>query len=92
MSLKLLLLTAAGALIVGGVPVRAHQASEAEAQVQVQAEQEADRAVAAARAEGLAEAQAEAAAAAEGDADAVRPVTISDVRAGSAVHDAQGGV
>jgi hypothetical protein len=88
MSLKLLWLTAAGALIVGGVPVRAHQAPEAEAQVR--AEQEADRAVAEARAEVLAEAQAEAAA--DGEADAVRPVTISDVRAGSAVHDTQGGV
>ena len=76
------LLAAAGALIVGGVPVRAHQASEAEAQVQ--AEQAADRAVAEARAEVLAEAQ--------GEADAIRPVTISDVREGSAVHDAQGGV
>jgi hypothetical protein len=83
MSLKLLLLTAAGALIVGGVPVRAHQAPEA----QVRAEQEADRAVAEARAEVLAEAQA---AAAQGEA--VMPVTISDVREGSAVHDMQGGV
>jgi len=88
MSLKLLLLTAAGALIVGGLPARAKPATEAEAQAQ--AEQEADRAVAEARAEVLAEAQADAAA--EGDAEGVRPVTISDVREGSVVHDTQGGV
>jgi len=86
MSLKLLLLTAAGVLVVGGVPVRAQTASEA----QVRAEQAADRAVAEARAEVLAEAQAEAAA--EGETDAIRPVTISDVREGNAVHDPQGGV
>ena len=84
MSLKLLLLTAAGVLVVGVVPVRAQTASEA----QVRAEQEADRAVAEARAEVLAEAQAEAAA----EGEAVRPVTISDVREGNAVHDPQGGV
>ena len=88
MSLKLLWLTAAGALIVGAGPARAEPAAGAEAQVQ--AEQEADRAVAEARAEVLAEAQAEAAA--QGDAEAVRPVTISDVRAGNAVHDTEGGV
>ena len=84
MSLKLLWLTAAGVLVAGGVPVRAQTASEA----QVRAEQEADRAVAEARAEVLAEAQAEAAA----EGEAVRPVTISDVREGSLVHDPQGGV
>ena len=88
MSLKLLWLIAAGALVVGGVPARAKPATGAEAQVQ--AEQAADRAVAEARAEVLAEAQTEAAA--QGEADAVRPVTISDVRAGNAVHDTQGGV
>jgi hypothetical protein len=81
MSLKLLLFTAAGATIVGGLPVRAQPASPAE--------QEADRAVAEARAEVLAEARNEAAQASE--AGDLRAVTISDVREGSLVHDTQGG-
>ena len=81
MSLKLLLFTAAGAALVGGVPLRAQPASPAE--------QEADRAVAEARAEVLAEARSEAAQADE--AEAPKAVTISDVREGSIVHDTQGG-
>jgi len=82
MSLKWLLLTAASATLVGGLPAQAEQASPAE--------READRAVAEARAEVLDEARSDAAqASVAGD---LRPVTISDVSEGSIVHDTQGGL
>lgn len=103
MSFKLLFLAAAGAALVGGMPVRAQAATDpqdapapqaatapqaAPAQPASPAEQAADRAVAEARAEVLAEARDQAASGTE--AGEVRAVTVTDVREGSAVHDTQG--
>jgi hypothetical protein len=103
MTLRLLLAAAAASTLLSGLPAGARQpaaepdpkaresapaeeSAETGAEAARQAEQAADEAVAEAREEA---AQARTDAGADG---ATRPVTISDVRTGSRVHDTQGGV
>ena len=91
MTSKCLLLIAAASLIVFGFPARAQpESTPADAETARQAEQAADEAVADARAEVVAEAQAEADARTGGET--IVPITISDVREGSPVHDPDGGL
>ena len=91
MSSKVLLVTAAACVVVFGIPAGAEpQAAQPQGEAARQAEKAADEAVADARAEVVAEAQAQAEAQ-SGD-EAATPVTLSDVREGSTVHDTQGGV
>ena len=96
MSSKVLLVTAAACVVVFGIPAGAEpQTAQPQGEAARQAEKAADEAVADARAEVVAEAQAQAEAqsgeAQTGD-EAATPVTLSDVREGSTVHDTQGGV
>ena len=91
MSSKVLLVTAAACVVVFGIPAGAEpQTAPPQGEAARQAEKAADEAVADARAEVVAEAQAQAEAQ-SGD-EAATPVTLSDVREGSTVHDTQGGV
>jgi hypothetical protein len=87
MTFNSVLLTAAASLVVFGIPSGAQPEAT---QPDARAEQAADQAVADARAEVVAEARADAQAQESGEATA--PITISDVRQGSAVHDPEGGL
>ncbi len=86
MSLKSLLTAGAATLMVAPAPASPPPPSAGDARARKVGEWAADAAVAEARAEVVAEAQAETQATETG------PVTISDVREGSRVHDTQGGL
>ena len=91
MPFKSLLRAGAASLILFAGPAGAQPSSSQEdAEVLREAERTADEAVAEARAEVVAEARADANP--QGESEEIVPVTISDVREGSRVHDRQGGL